>query len=124
MKIKIIDLLNMRARNEEMPKQIKVGCCSEVFTYNGNSYTADDIPLYEYFNLFNYLNAEVEIIEENIEKFDIESENGRYRLKFNSCSYSLNDINYIILSKINEVIDAVNKLMENKKWVQKKCSEN
>ena len=112
MRIKIIDLLNMRARNEEMPKQIKVGCCSEVFTYNGNSYTADDIPLYEYFNLFNYLNAEVEIIEEEkeLEKLDIESENGRYRLKFNSCSYSLNEINYIILSKLNEVIDAVNKM--------------
>ncbi len=99
MKIKIIDLLNMRARNEEMPKQIKVGCCSEVFTYNGNSYTADDIPLYEYFNLFNYLNAEVEIIEEDkkIEKISYDDHVGI-------------DLSEAVCNKLNEVIDALNKL--------------
>ena len=112
MKMKVIDLINMHARNEEMPKQIKVGDCNEVLTYDGYNYTLDGIPLDGFLDFFDCLNDEVEIIgeEKKLEKLDIESENGRYRLKFNSCSYSLNEINYIILSKLNEVIDAVNKL--------------
>ena len=119
MKIKIIDLLNMRARNEEMPKHIRF--CEHTWNYLefDNDYESLDIDnwLFQDFipnnlDLLEILNDEVEITEEEkkINKFDIEFENDRYRLKFNSCSYSLNEINYIILSKLNEVIDAVNKL--------------
>lgn len=115
MRIKIIDLLNKIEAEEEMPSKIKT--FDTTFGIIGNNYYAAsgdfiDVNLFEFIHDAEDLNSFVEIIEEDkkINKFDIESENGRYRLKFNSCSYSLNEINYIILSKLNEVIDAVNKL--------------
>ena len=103
----------MRARNEEMPRKIKYDATE--FQYDGEYgmyYDENFDSLEDIILLFKRLNDEVEIIEENktIEKLDIESENGRYKLKFNSCTYSLNEINYIVLLALNEVIDAVNKL--------------
>ena len=112
MKIKIIDLLNKVANGDVVPKII-------MFNNIRYDYQEEDNTYYSYGNnclwkgyCFGILNDYVEIIEEEkeLEKLDIESENGRYRLKFNSCSYSLNEINYIILSKLNEVIDTLNKM--------------
>lgn len=97
MKIKVIDLINMHARNEEMPKQIKLKGKHEILTYNGRDYMVDDIPLYEYFDFFNYLNAEVEIIEEDKKiEFLRTATNDKVLVEFKD--------------KLNEVIDAVNKL--------------
>ena len=62
MKMKVIDLINMHARNEEMPKQIKVGDCNEVLTYDGYNYTLDGTPLDGFLDFFDCLNDEVEII--------------------------------------------------------------
>ena len=127
MKKRIIDLLNDLLNSRNVPKTISEGGLEWAYSEEKKDYllqhSEDSKEIYFFQDKvasdltfgIEFLTKEIEIIEENIEKFDIESENGRYRLKFNSCSYSLNDINYIILSKINEVIDAVNKLMENKK---------
>lgn len=109
MKMKVIDLINMHARNEEMPKQIKVGDCNEVLTYDGYNYTLDGTPLDGFLDFFECLNKEVEIIEEDktnkIEKIDVTIKYLSNNL--NDCV--LEDISNIQI-KLNEVIDAVNKL--------------
>ena len=122
MKIKIIDLFNKIYNNDNIPKKIIYNSRTWEYSeaYNdfideNNNYSFVNF-IYQYQDTYELLNTEVEIIEEDkkIEKFDIESETGQYKLGFKSCSYSLNDINYIMLSKLNELIDEVNKLKENK----------
>ena len=104
MKIKVIDLINMHARNEEMPKQIKVGDCNEVLTYDGYNYTLDGTPLDGFLDFFECLNKEVEIIEEDkaIEKL------GKIYDGFSDSYYDTCLIK--IAQKVDEVIDALNKL--------------
>ena len=101
MKMKVIDLINMHARNEEMPKQIKVGDCNEVLTYDGYNYTLDGTPLDGFLDFFECLNKEVEIIEEDdeIEKISYTDHVGT-------------DLLETVCNKLNEVIDAVNELKE------------
>lgn len=101
MKMKVIDLINMHARNEKMPKKIKVEDENEVLTYNGCEYTVDGLPLYEYLDFFDCLNNEVEIIEEDdeIEKISYTDHVGT-------------DLLETVCNKLNEVIDAVNELKE------------
>ena len=103
MKIKLIDLLNMHARNEEMPKKIKFMYIE--FQYDdehGAYYDEDYNMLEERFTLFEKLNNEVEIIEEDKQiEFLRVTTNDKMLVEFKD--------------KLNEVIDAVNKLMENKK---------
>lgn len=82
-KIKIIDLLNMISKGEEVPKKIRFDntcwnrICGEKYPYYTNDYDSD---LFIYFfrkNLTFSLNDEVEIIEENktkpLTKKDIEA---------------------------------------------------
>ena len=114
MKIEIMDLLHKIYNLDDMPGKIIFDNCVWRYCSEFQDYQSERGYLFgDYMSHINetvkFLNAEAEIIEEEkeLEKLDIESENGRYRLKFNSCSYSLNEINYIILSKLNEVIDAI-----------------
>ena len=99
--MKVIDLINMHARNEKMPKKIKLEDDEEVLTYNGYKYTVDGIPLYEYLDFFDCLNDEVEIIDEDdeIEKISYTDHVGT-------------DLLETVCNKLNEVIDAVNELKE------------
>lgn len=117
MKIKIIDLLNMRANGEQLPLQIKYKTiiynlmADNTYRDNGNeefiSFWREDI---------NYiLNDEIEIIEEDkkIEKLKIKDgkitgnwENGNYYC------YTLSSPQAVIVNKLNELVDEVNKLKE------------
>ena len=99
MKIKIIDLLNMHARNEEMPKQIKIGDGAEIFTYDGYMYKDDGMYITDLLDFFDHLNEEVEIIEEDkkIEKISYDDHVGI-------------DLSEAVCNKLNEVIDVLNKL--------------
>lgn len=104
MKIKIIDLLNMRARNEEMPKKIK----HQYYDYSWNDFAedyqkGDGEMLFGNMKLVYHLNDEVEIIEEDkkIEKFNVSKKR---------TDFYCTPIEMEIMCKINEVIDAVNKL--------------
>ena len=99
-KIKIIDLLNMRARNEEMPRKIKYDATE--FQYDGEYgmyYDENFDSLEDIILLFKRLNDEVEIIEEDkkIEKISYDDHVGI-------------DLSEAVCNKLNEVIDAVNKL--------------
>ena len=107
MKIKLIDLLNMHARNEEMPKKIKFMYIE--FQYDdehGAYYDEDYNMLEERFTLFGKLNNEVEIIEEDkqIEKL------GKIYDGFSDSYYDTCLIK--IAQKVDEVIDAINKIKE------------
>ena len=103
MKIKIIDLLNMRARNEEMPKQIKIGDGAEIFTYDGYMYKDDGMYITDLLDFFDHLNEEVEIIEDKqIEKL------GKIYDGFSDSYYDTCLVK--IAQKVDEVIDVVNKL--------------
>ena len=101
MKIKIIDLLNMLAKDEVMPERIMY--YGNIYKYNANDnfyYDSDGCSLYRQFCEFgDCLNDKVEIVEDDkkIEKI--------------SCADHVGiDLSEAVCNKLNEVIDAVNKL--------------
>ena len=90
----------MRARNEEMPKKIK----HQYYDYSWNDFAedyqkGDGEMLFGNMKLVYHLNDEVEIIEEDkkIEKISYDDHIGI-------------DLSEAVCNKLNEVIDAVNKL--------------
>lgn len=116
MKIKIIDLLNMN--ENKLPNRIKV--FNTIFEIVGKNYYATSGD-YENMNLLEWvydiddLNEQVEIIEEDkkIEKLKIKDgkitgnwENGNYYC------YTLSSPQAVIVNKLNELVDEVNKLKE------------
>lgn len=103
-KIKIIDLLNMRAKSKKIPLKIK---------YNGYEFQYDsknecycdknDLMLEDHVNFFSKINDYIEIIEDRqIEKL------GKIYDGFNDSYYDTCLLK--IAQKVDEVIDAVNKL--------------
>ena len=107
--IKVIDLLNKIANGEEVPKKIKYR--NKVFIYDQQIklYRNEEVSsntlkhmFYLYF-LEKILNDEVEIIEDAEEDKVIE--------KIVCIGYGEDgNMQYELASKLNEVIDAVNKL--------------
>lgn len=65
--MKVIDLLNRIANNEEVPKKIKFD--NIIFEYDGDYYSSETNTLLEGYCYLttSVLNAEVEIIEEDKE---------------------------------------------------------
>lgn len=107
MKIKIIDLLVKIANNEEVPKKIKYSNVKlEYVEENGDYYNYYGRGLFEYKfgNCKNFLNDEVEIIEEpkKIEKLP-------KGITDNACATK---DQRTIANKINELIDEINNLKE------------
>ncbi len=105
MKIKIIELLNKSSKGEEMPERIKYDtneyfyCGYDYKIYDVEKQFDDDYNLWNNLDMYK-LNDYVEIIEEpkKIEKIDENNwVNGKYLAK-----------------KINELIDEVSKLKEDK----------
>ena len=118
MKIRVIDLLNMISKGEKVPKKIKY--CGVDYYWTGFNYEnseADDVLFWVCIYSENHLNDDIEIIEDTpkedkkIEKLEywVEipyTEKGEYlkqglqeQAKFNENIYS----------KINEIIDKLNK---------------
>lgn len=106
MTIKIIDLLNKIANDEEVPKKIKIN--NVIYEYRGYMYCTEkanyqDIEDYLFGKWnFNILNNEAEIIEEpkKIEKIDFGTLNTQ------------KEKNRAMKDKINELIDEINNLKE------------
>ena len=101
MKIKIIDLLNSYSRNETQPKLVRFG--NNIFECNVNSVIWQIIERYKG-NIIFLLNFEVEIIGEDkmIEKL------GKIYDGFSDSYYDTCLVK--IAQKVDEVIDALNKL--------------
>lgn len=105
--MKIIDLLNKIANEAEVPKKIKYE--GEIYEFNKNIHGywgGKNKDCFRAMVNWRYLNNEVEILEEDnkIEKLEL-IENG-----------DLVEIpgSKDLMNKINELIDEVNKLKENK----------
>lgn len=134
MKIKIIDLLNMISKGEEVPKKIKIK--NVIYEYRSYMYCTEkanyqDIEDYLFGKWnFNILNDYAEIIEEpkKIEKLDVallgQSDNW-LRCPTNKVTKQDVELNPYIIDnirentlyfqrKINELIDVVNELKRDK----------
>lgn len=120
--IKIIDLLNKIANGEEVPKKIR---------YDGNDYyfcnpcrtyeviESSELCGKDLYNLLDNLNDKVEIIEEDkkIEKIEIRQDintGNNFILNKQGKRCYLTTHSKIIAEKINELIDEVNALKEDK----------
>lgn len=108
--IKIIDLLNKIANEEEVPLKVKYDNYIWVLRKQFNDYWNDEQYLFiGGFDMFEdamcFLNDEVEIIEEEkeIEKLNLDTDE---LLK----NVVITAQDYVIEGKINELIDAVNEL--------------
>ena len=119
MKIKIIDLLNMMANDEKIPKHIRFDNYIWDYLEDDNDYDSsfeDNWLFQDYipnnYDLLEILNDEIEIIEENKK---IEKLGKNFTFEDNTNEMAKSDWQVSIISqKINELIDEVNKLKENK----------
>lgn len=116
MKIKIIDLLNKIANNEEVPEKIMFD--EWLYIYNEREktyYDEEDRTLWQSYN-FKILTDEVEIIEEEkkIKKIEMyQDEEGYYFLNKQDRKVYVNcdEIDFMV-DKFNELIDEINNLKE------------
>ena len=117
MKIKIIDLLNKIANNEEVPKKIK--WLEQIYEYSDNDkfYYQNGYSMYrDFYTEGNCLNEDVEIIEEpkKIEKIEIYEDSDGHYFYDKHCKkiyITCDEINFM-LEQFNELIDEINNLKE------------
>lgn len=117
--MKIIDLLNMISKREEVPKKIKVN--KIIFEYQGDDYLYKDEDKKEYWLfsagytdkfewLDSALNTEVEIIEEEkkipekLEEFDIQG--------LEVSGYSMTQAEYLLEDGIKENREMLNWILD------------
>lgn len=115
--MKVIDILNKIANNEEVPKKIMYD--EVVFEFINGVYKSEEYYLEEFLTLnLSNLNDKVEILEttitgnKGIEKIDVRDFDD---LAYNDGSFRETEVIDTLLKiqdKINELIDEVNKLKE------------
>ena len=117
MKIKIIDLLNKIANNEEVPEKIMFD--EWLYIYNEREktyYDKEDRTLWQSYN-FKILTDEVEIIEEPKKIEKIKSNGDEFYSDYIDTWISKDETDAyceFLMNKINELIDAVNELKRDK----------
>ena len=119
--MKIIDLLNKIANKEQVPEKIKYE--NKIWEYDAysNDYKGEDIwlfeELFEYKRTIEFINDDVEIIEEpkKIKKIEIyEDSNGHYFYdKHCKKIYITCDEIDFMVDKFNELIDEIQDLLQN-----------
>ena len=116
MKLRIIDLINKIANNEELPKKIKYDDVIWDYDYTIGDYINKDKvkalieSLFWGNSTFSFINEEVEIIKENknIEKITIREKT----IGFPNGEWTARNMDKAFAHKINEIIDEINKLKE------------
>ena len=111
MKIKIIDLLNKIANNEEVPEKIMFD--EWLYIYNEREktyYDEEDRTLWQSYN-FKILTDEVEIIEET-KKIEKIARCDSIKMTHYGELYKPTENEEILRIKINELIDEINNLKE------------
>ena len=103
MKIRVIDLLNMISRGEELPKRIKYD--DKIYYMVGNN----DYENYEYEETPTLLFAvgSTSYINDDIDILDEEDEEDKKIERMTASS--TNSFNQALVDKINEIIDYINK---------------
>ncbi len=110
MKIKIIDLLNKIANDEEVPKKIMFDAWLYIYDEEEKTYyDEEDRTLWQSYN-FKILTDEVEIIEEpkKIDKITVREKT----LGFPSGEWTARNMDKAFAIKIDELIDEINNLKE------------
>ena len=105
MKIKIIDLLNKIANNEEVPEKIMYDTC--LYTCDKITrtyYDEEDRTLWESYN-FKILNDEVEIIDEA-------KEDKIQKIYHCETSLTQNEVEIFITKNLNQMVDKINELID------------
>ena len=120
MKIKIIDLLNKIYNNDNIPKGIIYRNCKWEYREAYNDFIDEygnhllRLYIHDYDDMYEFLSSEAEIIEEDkkIEKLD--NRNYDEINKIYCGKKALGEAE--IVDKINEIIDVVNKLVEDNEY--------
>ena len=117
LRIKIIDLLNKIANNEELPKKIKwQGQIYEYSNFNRFYYQNNWSMYRDFYTEGNCLNDEVEILDEEPKKIEKWGEGALEEME--KCTdYTLEDLQKyirILAETQNELIDEINNLKEKK----------
>ena len=112
MKIKIIDLLNKIANNEEVPKKIKWQGQIYEYSCSNRFYYQNSWSMYrDFYTEGNCLNDEVEIIEET-KKIEKIARCDSIKMTHYGELYKPTENEEILRIKINELIDEINNLKE------------
>ena len=113
-KIKIIELLNKIANEEELPKKIKY---ESVFELQDGLYMSVDDNTCRFADYlwcdFSNINDEVEILEDNTEEIEELDEEWTYIEGQVEKTWSKSELE--LVNKINELVKAVNKLRKGNK---------
>ena len=121
--ISVYELLGL-IKDGKAPKKIEYK--GDTYIYAGDDYSINDnredwlITKYDYF-LTNFLNEKVEILEEDkpiIEKLNIENDSPTHFYITNEygTKCGLTKHSKMIADKLNEIIDVVNKLVEDNEY--------
>ena len=113
MKIKIIDLLNKIANNEEVPKKIKWENIIYAYSEYDKDYLEYPFSNEEYKGLFDmrdsiltqFLNDYVEIIDE-------EKEDKIQKIYHCETSLTQNEVEIFITENLNQMVDKINELID------------
>ena len=112
MKIKIIDLLNKIANNEEVPKKIKWLGQTYEYSHNYRFYYQNSWSMYrDFYTEGNCLNEDVEIIEET-KKIEKIARCDSIKMTYCGELHKPTENEEILRIKINELIDEINNLKE------------
>ena len=108
-KIKVIDLIDKKYHNLELPKHIRINKLEYFYNENRKTYDSEYGEQMSFDFTDNVLNMEVEILEDNTEeieelKYDVVDENGRGWYKLDT-----------IADKVTELVKAVNEIRKDLK---------
>ena len=117
--MKVIDLLNKIAKGEEVPKKIKCKCyvywyCNDLKDYENAQVEYKDYLFASKYHSPNWLDYEVEIIEEDkeikkIEVYEDSDGNYFYDKHCHKIYITCDEINFMF-EQFNELIDEINEL--------------
>ena len=114
MKITFYELLGL-VKDGKAPKKIKYNNIELEYSEENEDYYryyGGGLFEHKFENCKNFLNDDVEIIEEDKKIEKLEYSNGGLTLHYGNDDYAIINHEKIIINKINELIDEINKLKE------------
>ena len=105
-KIKVIDLIDKKYHNLELPKHIRINKLEYFYNENRKTYDSEYGEQMSFDFTDNVLNMEVEILEDNTEEIE-----ELKRIK-NGNAYTYNWIE--VVNKVNELVKAINSIRKDK----------